>query len=216
MSRALGTVQRETRAALHTEVRLDRILMLAPRTRHAVALQGPSRPTSKVCPERSCAAGAGQERPRVKRKRPVAPLNATLRPHKTPPLCDCTSRTMARSKTSLRRPAKGCAFRGVPEAEDAGSKRNDSGSGLTSTRQARQRSGGCKPSPARACQARNGGGGSVDAGHYAHLRHRAAPPPMPGTWHACAAMGEIPGACTEREDGLPAARRRTAARLRRV
>src|SRR5712692_9477973 len=31
---------------------------------------------------------------------------------------------MAGSKTSLRRPAKGCAFRGVPEGEDAGSKRN--------------------------------------------------------------------------------------------
>jgi hypothetical protein len=32
---------------------------------------------------------------------------------------------MVGSKTSLRRPVKGGAFRGVPEAEDASSKRKD-------------------------------------------------------------------------------------------
>jgi hypothetical protein len=58
--------------ALHTKVRLGRILLTAPGTSHAAALQSLSRRTSKGCPERSCAAGAGQGHPRVSRKRPAA------------------------------------------------------------------------------------------------------------------------------------------------
>src|SRR5438552_17098850 len=77
---ALGAHQRETGAALHTEVRLGRILLLTPGTRHAVGLQSLSRRMLKGCPERSCAAGAGQGEPRVNRQPPVRPLNSTFRP----------------------------------------------------------------------------------------------------------------------------------------
>jgi hypothetical protein len=121
---ALGARQRETGAALHTEVCLGRILLPAPGTRHAVALQSLSRRTLNGCTERSGAAGAGQGHPRVTRKRSVAQLNATARA----PLASAVAVSvamMAGSKTSLRRPAKGRAFRGVPEAEDAGSQRNE-------------------------------------------------------------------------------------------
>src|SRR5262245_16134898 len=122
---AFGARQGEAGSALHTEVRLSRILLMAPGTRHAMALQSRSRQMSRKRPEPNCAASPGQGYPRA---------NASDLQHRSTQRYRYSGlRTVpciAWSKRSARKATETHALRALPRAENATSERNDCGKPL--------------------------------------------------------------------------------------